>query len=102
MAPDSQVRRTSPVAILYARQGAEFLVNSTIVNQQIRPKSTALTGGGFVIVWQDASGLGGDASNTSIKGQRYDSAGQPVGGEFLVNTSTNNGQFHPAVTATAN
>lgn len=90
------------MTLLYAREGTEFLVNSTTANQQIKPKTVALTGGGFVIVWQDASGVGGDPSISAIKAQRYDSGGQPVGAEFLVNTSTNNGQVDPSVTATAN
>ena len=90
------------MALLYARQGGEFLVNGSIPNSQRKPETVALAGGGFLVVWQDSSGLGGDPSLTSIKGQRYDGAGQPVGSEFLINTSTNNGQNSPDVIATAN
>ena len=90
------------MALLYAREGGEFLVNSSAPGTQIKAKLVALAGGGFVVVWQDPSGLGGDSSGTSIKAQRYDGAGQKVGGEILVNTSTAGDQNLPTVVATAN
>jgi hypothetical protein len=68
--------------------GAEFLVNTSTLSSQSQPAIAPLADGGFVIVWTDFSGSGGDSSGSSIKGQRYDSAGTKVGGEFLVNTAT--------------
>jgi hypothetical protein len=38
-----------------------------------------------------------DGSDRGIFGQRYDSAGLPVGGEFQANVDTANEQFSPAV-----
>ena len=60
-----------------------------------------LAGGGFVVVWQDASGEGGD-SDTSVKAQLFDAAGNKIGGEFLVNTATTDVQTSPSVAALEN
>ncbi len=68
--------------------GGEFLVNTTTQGTQDGVALTALSNGGFVATWQDASGLGGDASGLSIKAQVFDAGGHKVGGEFLVNTIT--------------
>src|SRR5262249_11267988 len=50
--------------------------------------------GDFVVVWssqdQDGDGWG-------VYAQRYDAAGNPVGGEFRVNTTTDHDQLNPAV-----
>lgn len=75
--------------------GGEFLVNSSTLNAQKTPATAALAGGGFVITWADSSLQGGDASVSSVKAQLYDAAGNRVGGEFLVNTNTLNGQDTP-------
>jgi hypothetical protein len=45
--------------------------------------------GDFVIIW---GSLQQDGSNWGVYGQRYDSSGTALGGEFLVNTSTVGGQ----------
>jgi hypothetical protein len=44
--------------------------------------------GGFVVVWSSNGSSGTDTDSTSVQGQRYDSAGTAVGGEFQVNTYT--------------
>jgi VCBS repeat-containing protein len=85
------------VALLYARFDGETQVNTSIASAQTRPATTAIFGNRYVTVWQDASGTGGDSSLTSIKGQIFDALGHKVGGEFLVNTSTNNAQSNPVV-----
>src|SRR5688572_1271131 len=51
--------------------GPEFRVNSTTSATQMEPKVDVLASGGFVVVWTDFSGEGGDASQ-SIKAQIYD------------------------------
>jgi hypothetical protein len=48
-------------------------------------------------VWQSAGSSGTDTDGTSIQGQRYDAGGNPVGGEFQVNSYTTGGQFMPSV-----
>ena len=81
--------------------GGEILVNSTTQGFQLAPSITALTNGGFVVVWVDDSGQGGDGSDHSIKAQVFDAAGDKLGGEFLVNTVTDGDQRFPSVAAIA-
>jgi serralysin len=84
--------------------GSEIQVNTTVVNVQHASSITALTGinGGFVVTWEDSSGLGGDASPSGIKAQVFDNAGGKVGSEFLINTVTAGAQAQPSITALAN
>ena len=74
--------------------GVEFKVNTATADDQNTPAIAALTGGGFVIVWdsklQDKSGLG-------IYGQRYAATGVKAGNEFKINTATAGDQSLPAV-----
>jgi hypothetical protein len=82
-----------------AREGAEFLVNSTTTNPQFQPTITALADGRFVVAWRDLSQSGGDTSFSAIRGQVFAADGARDGGEFLVNTTTTNTQFQPTITA---
>ena len=79
--------------------GTEVLANTQILNSQDNPSVAALPSGGFVVTWTDASGVGGDASASGIKGQLFDAAGAPIAAEFLVNQSTVNAQKMPSVAA---
>ena len=83
----------------YTPLGSEFLVNSTTLHNQLEPTVAGLVGGGFVIAWSDTSQTDGDPSNYNVKAQIYAPDGSPVGGEFLVNTTTTNGQSEPTITA---
>jgi len=80
-------------------QGTEFLVNTTTVGDQKNPSMAALSGGGFVITWQDQSFSGGDTSSDAVRAQRYDASGVAQGSEFLVNTATANFQGSPSIDA---
>jgi hypothetical protein len=75
-------------------QTGEFAVNSFTTNDQAFPDVAALSGGGFVVVWdsheQDGSGRG-------IFARLLDSSGAPTGSEFLVNTYTLYSQVYPTV-----
>jgi hypothetical protein len=53
------------------------------------------------VVWESFGSSGGDASNLSVQGQRYTSAGSAAGGEFEVNTYTTSQQSGPSVAAGA-
>ena len=81
--------------------GSEFLVNTTTTNNQLDPSVTGLAGGGFVVTWSDGSQTAGDTSSGGIRGQIFDASGTAVGSEFLVNTTTTNGQAEPSVTGLA-
>jgi len=77
--------------------GGEFQVNSYTGDDQRRPAVATDTDGDFVVVWMSYGSSGSDSSDSSIQGQRYDSDGHPVDGEFQVNTYTTGDQWFPAV-----
>ena len=58
--------------------GDDFLVNTNTDSSQRVQAITALNDGGFLVVWEDRSGIGGDDDNTGIKGQRFDASGNRV------------------------
>jgi len=78
-------------------QGGQFQVNEYTTNGQYSPAVASDSAGNFVVVWESYPGAGTDTSESSIQGQRFDSAGTPVGGEFQVNTYTTNSQSKVAV-----
>jgi Ca2+-binding RTX toxin-like protein len=84
-----------------AKVGSEFLVNTETLDTQAQPAVTSLSSGGFAIGWQDFSGQGGDATGFGIKAQIFDASGAKVGPEFLVNTTTADGQIGPAIVSLA-
>src|SRR5262249_3511343 len=75
----------------------EFQVNTHTTHYQIRPAVAADGAGNFVVVWQSF------AQDTPLSwgvfGQRYDSTGLPLGGEFEVNSYTTGDQGEPSVGA---
>ncbi len=81
--------------------GSEFLVNTATSGTQTAASVTELAGGGFVVSWSDSSGVGGDASGSGIKAQRFDAAGVKLGAEILVNTETSGSQNTPGIIALA-
>ncbi len=83
-----------------AEVGGEFSVNSTPAFTGIL-SITSLSGGGFVVAWEDLSGTLGDNSGKSIKAQVFDLGGAKVGDEFLVNTQTADAQSRPSITGLA-
>ncbi len=65
--------------------GSEFQVNTYTTSYQYRPRIAMGDTGDFVVVW----GSGGqDGSYAGVFGQRFDSTGALLGGEFQVNTHT--------------
>ena len=83
------------------RQGGEFLVNTITSNRQYDPDITALAGGGFVVTWMDESQSAGDSSGRAVRAQVFNADGSQSGVEFLVNTTTPDWQYDPAVTGLA-
>ena len=71
--------------------GPEFRVNTYTTGGQFGASVAADSSGRFVVVWTSQ-----DGSSAGIFGQRYDSAGAPVGPEFRVNTYAGF-QYLPAV-----
>jgi hypothetical protein len=83
--------------------GGEFQINTYTTGTQWEPALTFDGGGGFVVVWRDGgtSGDGQDGSRSGVFGQRFDSTGNPLGGEFQVNTTTLGHQYAANVAADA-
>jgi hypothetical protein len=78
-------------------QGSQFQVNSYTTMNQFGA-AVALDGDGdFVVTWASDGSSGGDTSNASIQGQRYDSAGVAQGSQFQINSYTTGGQTGAAV-----
>ena len=81
-------------------QGGEFQVNTYTTDRQSFADVAFDGAGNFVVVWTNFLNPG-PLEGTNVHGQRYDSAGTPVGGEFRVNTYTIGFQEAPTVVADA-
>jgi hypothetical protein len=79
-----------------AAAGAEFRVNTETAGLQTGSSQTALSDGGFVVIWESD---GQDGDQRGVYGQRYDASGVAAGVEFRVNTETAGFQGSGAVTA---
>jgi parallel beta-helix repeat protein len=77
-----------------SRVGSEFQVNTFAATELGKPVLTALSGGGFMAAWQS---IDQDGDEYGIFGQRYDGAGNRVGGEFQINAYTTTSQNTPAI-----
>jgi hypothetical protein len=85
-----------------AKMGSEQHVNTFTISEQRGPRVSASGDGSFVVVWESGCYSGGaecspDGSNRAIAARRFDVAGVPQGGEFLVNTSTLGQQYSVGV-----
>ncbi len=78
--------------------GAGLSVTSYQQTISTHPHITALTGGGFVLTWQDSSGSLGDTDHYSIRARIYAADGSPVGDPFRVNTVAAGNQQQPTIT----
>ncbi|HYT89926.1 MAG TPA: hypothetical protein VEL76_14565, partial [Gemmataceae bacterium] len=78
--------------------GGEFRVNTTTAGDQNTPAVAVNADGSFVVVWQSN---GQDGGGWGIYARRYDAAGNALGGEFRVNTTTAGDQKTPAVAVDA-
>jgi hypothetical protein len=65
--------------------GVEFQINTYTTSFQQYSDIAIDSKGNFVVVWEST---GQDTSNLGVYGQRYDSSGDKLGGEFQVNTYT--------------
>ncbi|MFC1482600.1 flagellar hook associated protein, partial [Myxococcota bacterium] len=74
--------------------GAEFQVNTYTTDGQMHPAVEVAVDGSFVVVWQS---YGQDGDEYGIVAKRYDSAGNPVGSEFQVNSYVTDWQRYPAL-----
>jgi len=77
-----------------ARVGSEFLINTYTTSHQAHPNVGTFNDGNFVVVWHS---LDQDGSLEGAYGQRFDSSGAKLGGEFQINTHTVSNQRAPIV-----
>jgi len=76
--------------------GPEFQVNTWTTDSQYAPSVSALSNGGFVVVWQSEWQ---DGWSDGVYGQRFDAHGNKAGTEFRVNIRTADSQSVPAITS---
>jgi hypothetical protein len=74
--------------------GDEFQINDYTYELQIEPDIVTLNDG-FIITWTSSEY---DGSDRAIVAKRFDTNGNPIGTEFLVNTSTEKLQDSPTIT----
>jgi len=83
-----------------APSGGQFQVNTYTTSGQDYPDAAMAPDGSFVVVWTTGSGAEQDGDGQGIIGQRFDSLGDPIGGEFVANSYTTGNQLNASVTAT--
>ncbi len=77
----------------------EIIVNGIAAGGQYRPVITSLATGGYVIAWQDESGLGSADFSDDVRFARFDAFGNRLTGatDTLANTTTPSAQFDPSI-----
>jgi hypothetical protein len=87
------------------KSGSEVLVNTTTQDVQRFSAIAALNDGGFVVVFEDFSGIihnqPDDNSGIAVRAQIFSSDGTKSGSEFLVNTTITASQSLPAIAGLA-
>jgi len=74
--------------------GLDFQVNSFTTGYQTTPDVATDAAGAFLVVWNSQ---GPDGSGSGVSGQRFDAAGNPLGGEFIANTTVSDSQNYASV-----
>ena len=82
--------------------GTEFLVNTTVNGDAFSPAIAGLTNGRFVATWSDSSGNAPDTGSLATRAQIFNADGSKFGAEFVVNTTSNDAQDLPQITALSN
>ncbi|HEX8385373.1 MAG TPA: T9SS type A sorting domain-containing protein [Rubricoccaceae bacterium] len=93
---------TGPASAIFARrydaegdpQGDEFQVSTFTSGFHFEAAVAMDADGDFVVVWTGTEEGGG---TLGVYGRRHDRTGSPLGGVFLVNTTTTNHQTDPSV-----
>lgn len=74
--------------------GDELAISEHTTVEQLQPSVTASSNGDLVVVWLSDPP---EDTGRGVYGRRFDSTGDPVGGDFHVNSFTSGYQFEPAV-----
>lgn len=70
-----------------------FRVHSTLTGSQRRPAVAMAANGTFVVTWDGA----GPGDTQGVWARRFNAAGNPLGTDFLVNTTITGNQLNPAI-----
>ncbi len=81
-----------------AAVGGEFIVNTYTTGEQTYAAVGTTPAGSFVVAWQSPQ----DGNGYGIVGRRFDASGNPVGSEFIINSTTAGNQIQPAIAVNAN
>ena len=81
------------------KMGTEFQVNTTTTYSQARPDVAITQNGEFVVIWESWNQDIVTPSGYGIFGQRFDASATKIGGEFQINTYTNDYQWFGDVLA---
>ncbi len=80
------------------RVGDEFQVNAYTTGFQGEPEVAVGPGGDFIVVWASGTkNLYLGISERNVVAQRYDSLGDPIGGEFAVSSFSHEDNAHPRI-----
>ena len=77
--------------------GTQFQVNDYTSSEQDQASVAMAGDGSFLVVWRSLGSDNGDDSGRTVQAQRFDSAGSPIAGQFLVNSYTDGSQLEPDV-----
>ncbi|HHS93860.1 MAG TPA: calcium-binding protein, partial [Rhodobacterales bacterium] len=83
-----------------ARTG-EIIANTTHTGFQGDTRVTALADGRFVVTFTDFSATGNDTKFSAVRAQIFNANGSLSGNEFVVNSTTDDDQTFPGITALA-
>lgn len=90
---------------IYASDGTaettEEVLNNLATGGQAGPSVSALPAGGYVVTWQSAD-ASQDGSGNAIKARQFYDNGDPMGGEYLVNSEADDSQLSTEVATTVN
>ncbi len=76
-----------------AKVGGEFQINQYTTGYQRNPRVAMITSGDFIVTWSSQQ----DAQSGAVMARYYDVDGNPLGGEFQVNTTELGAQYRPDV-----
>lgn len=81
------------------QMGARFYIATGFNPGTLEPAITTLANGNVAVAWTDVRQSDDDTSDWAVRGQIFQTNGDEVGSEFLINTTTLQRQMDPALAA---
>ncbi|MEM7585168.1 MAG: hypothetical protein AAF560_17395 [Acidobacteriota bacterium] len=79
--------------------GQDFQINELTTDDQTRPDVAAIASDHFLVVWGSSVSPGDDTEGPTLVGRRFDRDGNPVSGDFQLNTATAETQVLPRLSS---